>query len=212
MKAAAMSVKRGALIVLEGCDRAGKTTQCLKLVEKLKSQNVDIKYMNFPNRSTETGAMLNAYLRKTDNLNNEGIHLLFAVNRWEAKNAMEKALKAGTSIICDRYSYSGVAYSTAKGLDFEWCKVAEKGLLKPDLVVYLTLSEETSARRGGFGDERFDSTEMQKKVGKAFEKMIEHPLWQVIDADKTEDDLNVELQKLVINKIQSVDEEIQTLW
>lgn len=212
MKSVAMSVKRGALIVFEGCDRAGKTTQCRKLVEKLSSQNVNIKFMNFPNRSTDTGAMLDAYLKKKDNLNNEGIHLLFAVNRWEARNEMEKTLRAGTSIICDRYSYSGIAYSVAKGLDFEWCKVAEKGLLKPDLVVYLTLSEETTARRGGFGEERFDSTEMQKNVSKAFEKMIEQPLWQVIDADKTEDSLNNELEKLVLEKIQTVDEDIQTLW
>lgn len=207
-----MHVKRGALIVFEGCDRAGKTTQCKKLVERLKDQNVDVKYVNFPDRSTETGGMLDAYLRKKDNLNNEGVHLLFAVNRWEAKNEMEKLLKAGTSIICDRYSYSGVAYSTAKGLEFEWCKAAEKGLLKPDLVVYLTLSEETSARRGGFGDERFDSKEMQSKVNKAFEKMIEKPLWQVIDADKTEDNLNNELLKLVVEKIKTADPEIHTLW
>lgn len=207
-----MSVKRGALIVFEGSDRAGKTTQCNNLVKRLKSQNVDVKFMNFPNRSTETGAMLDAYLKKKDNLNNEGVHLLFAVNRWEARNEMEKLLKAGKTIICDRYSYSGVAYSTAKGLDFEWCKVAEKGLIKPDLVVYLTLSEETMAKRGGFGDERFDSTEMQKKVNKAFERMIEKPLWQIVNADKTEKDLSDELEMLVLAKIQSVDEEIQTLW
>jgi len=212
MRSFVMQVKRGALIVVEGCDRVGKTTQCKKLVERLKTQKVDVKFMNFPNRSTETGEMLDAYLRKKDNLNNEGIHLLFAVNRWEARNEMEKTLKAGTSIICDRYSYSGVAYSTAKGLDFEWCKVAEKGLIKPDLVIYLTLSEETRAVRGGFGEERFDSTEMQKKVNKAFEKMMEAPLWQVIDADKTEDKLGDELERLVLGKLQSIDEKIQTLW
>lgn len=36
---------------------------------------------------------------------------------------METKLKTGTTLIVDRYSYSGVAFSAAKGLDIEWCKV-----------------------------------------------------------------------------------------
>lgn len=36
---------------------------------------------------------------------------------------METQLKSGTTLVVDRYSYSGVAFSSAKGLDFEWCKV-----------------------------------------------------------------------------------------
>lgn len=37
---------------------------------------------------------------------------------------MENKLKSGTTLIVDRYSYSGVAFSAAKGLDIEWCKVS----------------------------------------------------------------------------------------
>lgn len=201
-----MSIKRGALIVFEGCDRAGKTTQCIKLVERLKSQNLNVKFMNFPNRETQSGKIIDGYLRNKENLTDEGIHLLFSVNRWEAKNEMEKDLKAGTTIIVDRYSYSGVAFSSAKGLDFEWCKAPERGLLKPDLVIYLTLTAEAIARRGGFGEERYETSGMQRKVKKMFDKMIEKPLWQVIDADKTMEDLNDELEKLVVNKIGSIRE------
>lgn len=36
---------------------------------------------------------------------------------------MESKLKAGTTLVIDRYSYSGVAFSVAKGLDLDWCKV-----------------------------------------------------------------------------------------
>ena len=39
------------------------------------------------------------------------------------RSLMESKLKSGTTIIVDRYSYSGVAFSSAKGLDFDWCKV-----------------------------------------------------------------------------------------
>jgi dTMP kinase len=46
-------------------------------------------------------------------------------------------LKQGTSIILDRYAYSGVAFTSAKGLNFEWCKNSDKGLPKPDIVFFL---------------------------------------------------------------------------
>jgi dTMP kinase len=44
----------------------------------------------------------------------EAIHLLFAANRWEMKEQILKDLKEGTTLICDRYAFSGVAYSAAK--------------------------------------------------------------------------------------------------
>lgn len=91
-----MYIKRGALIVFEGCDRAGKTTQCKKLVERLKLKNINVKFMNFPNRQSEfTGKIINDYLRNKNDLSDEAIHLLFTANRWEVKNQMEKELKAG---------------------------------------------------------------------------------------------------------------------
>lgn len=207
-----MNIKRGALIVFEGCDRSGKTTQCKKLVEMLTKKNHKVKFMNFPNRQTPCGKILDEYLRKKQNVPDEGIHLLFSFNRWECKVEMEKELRAGTTLIVDRYCYSGVAYSSAKGLDFDWCKSPDSGLLKPDLVVYLTLSQEAMARRGGFGDERYETSEMQKNVIKIFDRLMEKPLWNVIDADKTEEELSAELEKLVVDKIDAVEDKIGTLW
>lgn len=199
--------------MFEGCDRSGKTTQCKKLVERLKLQNRNVKFMNFPNRSTQSGKIIDGYLRNTENLTDEGIHLLFSVNRWEAKNEMERALKSGTTLIVDRYSFSGVAFSAAKGLNFDWCKSPENGLPKPDLVVYLTMSSEAMARRGGFGAERYETSEIQQNVKKMFELMIEEPLWRVVNADKSEEALCDELEELVVRKINSItDDTIDELW
>lgn len=207
-----MSITRGALIVFEGCDRAGKTTQCKTLVKRLKAQQMKVKFMNFPNRETESGKIIDAYLRNKQNLTDEGIHLLFTTNRWEAKNEMEKELRAGTTLIVDRYSYSGVAYSTAKGLDMEWCKAPERGLLKPDLVVYLTLTDEALARRNGFGNERYETSDMQRKVKSAFGKLFEPQLWKNVDADKTEEDLSDELENIIVREMENVNEEIGIMW
>lgn len=178
-----MSVKRGALIVLEGCDRSGKTTQCKQLgkssyppagkfhllsvvfffipfgvqVASLLSAGGKAQYMNFPNRSTPSGRLIDEFLRNKSEFDQEAIHLLFTVNRWECKRRMEELLLAGTSIVVDRYSYSGVAYSVAKGLSLDWCKNTEANLLKPDLVLLLSLSDEAIQRRGGFGAERWEA-------------------------------------------------------
>jgi dTMP kinase len=51
---------------------------------------------------------------------------------------INEQLTKGVSIVCDRYWYSGVAYSIAKGLDYDWCIQADHGLIIPDLVLYLS--------------------------------------------------------------------------
>lgn len=44
----------------------------------------------------------------------EAIHLIFAANRWEMRDQILSDLKSGITLICDRYAFSGVAYSAAK--------------------------------------------------------------------------------------------------
>ncbi|KAG2269736.1 hypothetical protein Bca52824_064291 [Brassica carinata] len=55
------------------------------------------------------------------------------------RSLMEEKLKGGTTLIVDSYSYSGVAFSSAKVLGIEWCKAPEVGLLAPDSVLYLDI-------------------------------------------------------------------------
>ena len=75
---------RGIFIVFEGLDRSGKTTQSQKLTEHLQNKNVSVRKLNFPDRSSKTGALLNTYLTDSEfKLNDEAVHLLFAMNRWE---------------------------------------------------------------------------------------------------------------------------------
>lgn len=168
--------------------------------------------MNFPDRKTPSGSLINAYLTKTSDFCDEGIHLLFTLNRWEAKTRMEKLLKEGTTLIVDRYSYSGVAFTAAKGIDFNWCKGPEAGLLKPDLVLLLTLSAEAMAKRGGFGDERYEIPEFQQNVSKMFDRLADDR-WKRIDADKSENDLTDELVGIVTKTIDNAhNQNLGVLW
>lgn len=205
--------RRGALIVLEGCDRSGKTTQSKQLVKSLTTNGHQVSYMNFPDRATECGALINSYLVNNKEFSDETIHLLFASNRWEVKQKMEKLLQEGTTLIVDRYSYSGVAFSSAKGLDIGWCKATEVGLLKPDLVLWLKMDVQSISSRAGFGAERFEVPEFQQRVMKAYDQLKDDSYWKEIYADKPFNDLHGEL--LIhcceaINKISN--DKIDKLW
>lgn len=50
--------------------------------------------------------------------------------RWEKRRALVDALRAGKTLVIDRYAFSGVAYTAAKalpGLDLDWCKAPDAG-------------------------------------------------------------------------------------
>lgn len=81
-------MKRGALIVFEGVDRCGKTTQTKKLLEYLKSCGIAAELLRFPDRTTQTGKIIDSYLVNGVELDDKAVHLLFSANRWEAAKPM----------------------------------------------------------------------------------------------------------------------------
>ncbi|KAK3557441.1 hypothetical protein QTP70_026620 [Hemibagrus guttatus] len=109
-----MSCGRGALIVLEGVDKAGKTTQCRKLVHALQQNGRAAEMMRFPDRTTHIGQLIGSYLEKKNNLEDHTVHLLFSANRWELVPLMKKKLEQGITLVVDRYAFSGVAFTSAK--------------------------------------------------------------------------------------------------
>ncbi|EFJ41757.1 hypothetical protein VOLCADRAFT_107597 [Volvox carteri f. nagariensis] len=183
---------RGALIVFEGGDRCGKTTQCRKLVERLRSQGVDAVMWRFPDRSTSIGQAINAYLVEQSHMDDAVAHLLFAANRMEKREEMLRLLSGRTTLVVDRYSYSGVAYTAAKGvphLSMDYCRAVEVGLPAADLVIFMDMTAEATAARGGYGQERYEKVDFQQKVMKAFEALRDER-WAVIDASGTIDDIH----------------------
>lgn len=76
---------RGALIVLEGLDRCGKTSQSSRLVNYLNGLGHSVESCRFPDRNTGVGQMISAYLSNKSQLDDRAIHLLFSANRWEKR-------------------------------------------------------------------------------------------------------------------------------
>lgn len=76
---------RGALIVLEGLDRSGKTSQCSRLVSHLEGKGISVEAWRFPDRKTDIGTMISSYLANKSQLDDQAVHLLFSANRWEKR-------------------------------------------------------------------------------------------------------------------------------
>ena len=103
------------------------------------------------------------------------IHLLFSANRWEAARQIQNDIAKGVTIVADRYYYSGVVYSSAKDnpeLTLEWARNPEVGLPQPDLCIFLDISPADAARRGGFGAEKYENSDMQTRVREMFNKLL----------------------------------------
>lgn len=150
--------ERGALIVLEGLDCCGKTTQSNMLLDRLHSWGMASVVVRFPDRTTAVGSLIEKYLLETTDLNSRAIHLLFSANRWENVRKLEYHLfHRKETVICDRYAYSGAAYAVAnsvgtqeESLSLEWCQQPDRGLPAPDVVIFFDISPEDIERRQGY--------------------------------------------------------------
>lgn len=114
---------------------------------------------------------------------------------------MRTDLAAGTTLVVDRYYYSGIVYSVAKGradLSLEWARAPEVGLPRPDLCLFLDIPPDVAAARGGYGDERYERGELQEKVRGLFYdlmRMADGTDISVIDAGQDVDQVEGEIWK-----------------
>lgn len=160
-------------------------------------------------RTTPIGKLIDSYLRGASHQDDHSIHLLFSANRWEVAKSIEDEISSGTTVIVDRYSYSGVVYSAAKAnptLSLEWAWQPEIGLPRPDICLFLSISPEEAAKRGGFGAERYENEPMQTRVRELFRTIFEKQQdVAIIDAGKSIEEVASEIQGAVTACISRMD-------
>lgn len=182
----------GMFIVFEGIDRSGKTTIVSKLAKKIESENsfgTEVIRMEFPNRESQTGELISRYLKKTALISPQAAHLLFSANRWEMAEFIKERRKR-CIVLCDRYVYSGIAYSCANGMDPEWCEFPDKGLPVPDVVFFIDTRPQTAAKREGFGDEKYEDTAFLEKVYGHYTRILRaQPYCVSIDGSRSVDEI-----------------------
>ncbi|XP_034945587.1 thymidylate kinase [Chelonus insularis] len=197
-------MERGALLVLEGCDRVGKSTQTKRLVQALKDRDLKVEARGFPDRTTTIGSVIDEYLKYKKDLPRETIHLLFAANRWEQKDDIIKTLNSGITLVVDRYAASGAAYSAAStNKHLVWGKSLDQGLPAPDLVAFLSVNNEILSARDGWAKERFENQDFQKKVAENFLQLKEDT-WKIIEGNQSIDDVHKILLEESLKVIQKV--------
>ena len=223
---------RGALIIVEGLDRAGKSTQCERLASKLEAQGRRVKRMRFPgtsqslfaiavvcrtlyfdiDRTTPIGTSIDAYLKGESQQEDHVIHLLFSANRWEAAAQIRVDIADGISIIIDRYYYSGIVYSAAKDnptLTLSWAREPEVGLPRPDVCIFLDISPEDAAKRGGFGLEKYENDKMQRRVRELFHQLANLPDgrdFRIVDAGRSLEKVEEEVLVAVESTFRSLND------
>lgn len=140
------------LIVLEGLDGAGKSTQVKKLKAYLQERCSSLEYIHFPRYEAPVyGDLISRFLRGEfgDNtqVHPQLVALLFAEDRHGAAPILKEALAQGKTVLLDRYVYSNIAYQCAK-LSSEGEKArlrdwifdtefGDFGLPRPDLNIFL---------------------------------------------------------------------------
>ena len=189
------------LVVLEGLDGAGKSTQVKKLRTYLESLFGNLEYIHFPRYDAPVyGDLISRFLRG-DFGSNEQVHpqlvaLLFAEDRHGAAPEMKATLNAGGHVLLDRYVYSNIAYQCAKLKDAdeaadlrEWIFNTEYGsfeLPRPDLNIFLDVpigfvESKLKSQRGGSDRDYLEGgqdiheadIEFQKKVRSIYQKQCE---------------------------------------
>ncbi|KII67382.1 Thymidylate kinase [Thelohanellus kitauei] len=88
----------------------------------------------------------------------------------------------------DRYAYSGVVYTAAKGWDLEWCMKPDEGLPKPDVVFYLDTSQDVLCKRSEYGREVYEKRDFQELVQQKYhelaQKLNTNHKWIKIDTNQ----------------------------
>ena len=160
--------------------------------------------MNPSDRSTAIGQSIDAYLKGEQQIEDHVVHLLFSANRWEAAVQMRTDIAEGMTLIVDRYSFSGVVYSAAKqnpSLDVDWAYQPEIGLPRPDACFFLDISPADAAKRGGFGDERYEESGLQQRVRALFPRILKTACsgqFEIIDGGQSLEEVEECILNLVI--------------
>ncbi len=140
------------LLVIEGLDGAGKSTQVKKLKEYIISKSLNLRYIHFPRYDASIyGKMIGQFLRgdfgSIEQVHPQLVALLFAEDRADAKPEIEKWLEDKDCVLLDRYVYSNIAYQCSKIENSEkreelreWIFNTEYnifGIPKPDINIFL---------------------------------------------------------------------------
>ena len=209
----------GKLIVVEGADGSGRSTQIARLVDWLETCGhatvpVGLKRSTLVSSELEKAQEGNILSRTT-------LSLFYATDfADQLENIILPALKAGFIVLADRYIYTLMARDLVRGMDEAWLKNIYGIALEPDAVFYLSLEPEELVQRNlsksatldywesgmdlGLSRDVFDSfLEYQGAMQNAFKKLQKTYGFDIVDANRPVNSVNKELRKKISAVIDS---------
>lgn len=183
-----MKSKKGLLIVFEGTDGTGKSTQLNLLYDVLQKQGHDVVASFEPTNGTY-GQRIRALYSNRDQTSREDELSLFLADRKEhVENLIGPSLVAGKTVLLDRYYLSTIAYQGAAGLDPGMILEKNRFAPEPDLALLLYAPITTGATRitenRGETLNDFEQEDYLQKVQKQFDQMT-FPFIKKVDANRS---------------------------
>lgn len=151
----------GKLIVIEGLDGSGKSTQLELLPKNLLKHGIESRTVSFPNYDSDSSALVKMYLggqfgTKPNDVNGYAASLFYAVDRYASfKIDWGKYYNSGGTVVSGRYTTSNAVHQTSKLPESEWeqfldwlydLEYNKVQIPKPDKVIFLDMPVEVSQK------------------------------------------------------------------
>jgi dTMP kinase len=203
----------GRLIVVEGDDGSGRSTQIAMLVQWLEGSGhattqVGLKRSSLVSEELEQAQQGNILSRTT-------LSLFYATDfADQLENIILPALKAGFIVLADRYIYTLMARDMVRGMDEAWLKNLYGIALEPDAVFYLNVPPEELVQRSfakntaldywesgmdlGLSRDMFDSfLKYQTNMQQTFRHLQATYGFTIVDGNRSADAISAELRKKI---------------
>lgn len=192
--------KTGLLIVFEGTDGTGKSTQLQLLGRFLQDQGYPVITTREPTTGKYGREIRSLYLHRDRYSREEELELFLADRREHVQSLVGPALQQGKIVLCDRYFLSTAAYQGARGFDPEQILSRNHFAPDPDLALLFQVPLDIGLRRitSGRGEKLndFEQRENLEKVAAIF-SAIRRPYIQMIDASGSIEEVHREVVQYV---------------
>jgi len=206
----------GLLIVIEGTDGSGKSTQVNMLSKYVQDKCFGCAVSQWKTSRLISGVINEA--KEKNMLNTTTFSLLYAADYTDRlENEIIPALKAGFVVLMDRYIYTAYVRDSVRGHDINWVKNLYSFAPKPDLVFYLNVAPDIlikrliakngvldyfeSGRDIGLSTDTYNSFEIyQKRCLEEYKKLSKE--YNFIEIDGTKD--KNEIHEIIKSKVQEL--------
>jgi dTMP kinase len=199
-----MVLEKGVLIVFEGIDGSGKSTQAEILLKRFQEQGVDVVYFREPSKGKWGRKIKKKALHPGSLTPEEELDLFLKDRRENVEKNLKPALKKKRVVILDRYYYSTIAYQGAKGIDEELiARMNEEFVVEPDLVFILDIDPQKGLERIENRKKKYRLFEREDYLVRVREifRSFKGEKFVHIDALKSKQEISKEIEKTALRLI-----------